>query len=97
VRDSGLQSGQVTTGGGNTSFAAFVTLPGDGLTLADAAAQRWRMKHEYVQTYQDKTTKPAEPMTVKPPDGNGWELHSWRVDPAKGWLVLIWQRPTVDG
>ena len=55
------------------------------------------MKTEYVQTYQDKTTKPVEPMTLKPPAGNGWALHSWQIAPDNGWLVVMWERPTVDG
>ncbi len=52
---------------------------------------------EYLQTYQDKTTNPSMPKPVTQPEGNGWSLHSWQVAPNNGWLILLWQRPTVDG
>lgn len=67
-----------------------------GLTRRAREGPNARVKNEYVQTYQDKATKPAEPMALKPPDGNGWSLHSWQIAP-NGWLVVVWQRPTVDG
>jgi len=49
---------------------------------------------KYVQTYCKRSTDPAKAVELAPPDGEGWQLHSWQLDTSTNsqFIVVIWSR-----
>lgn len=48
---------------------------------------------EYSQTVQDRCGAAGAAITLNPPPGDGWTLHSWQMDPGQSiTLVIVWER-----
>jgi hypothetical protein len=49
---------------------------------------------EYAQTHHKRISEAAKANTLEPPEGKGWELHSWQLAPAANaqYIVAVWER-----
>ncbi len=49
---------------------------------------------EFAQTYFERFTKHQGSQALTPPEGEGWELHSWQLDLSVNsqYIAAIWRR-----